>query len=137
MLKFLTTISTTCRCRTSRWNGGHIFGARLAQNGTKGTSSEHAKGPRTHAHSQENRTTILESALNVFSTHGFRGATIDQITAKAELSKPNLLYCFPSKEAIRTALLSGLLDVGLAPLHALDKNGDPLEEIPSYIRRKL
>ena len=22
MLKFLTTISTTCRCRTSRWNGG-------------------------------------------------------------------------------------------------------------------
>ena len=24
MLKFLTTISTTCRCRASRWNGGHI-----------------------------------------------------------------------------------------------------------------
>ena len=96
--------------------------------------------PKDHAPTRiqkENRTTILESALNVFSTHGFRGATIDQITAKAELSKPNLLYCFLSKEAIRTALLSGLLDVGLAPLHALYENGDPLEEIPSYIRRKL
>ncbi|SDW52337.1 transcriptional regulator, TetR family [Ruegeria halocynthiae] len=86
---------------------------------------------------QKNRAVILEAALNVFSAHGFRGATVDQIAAEAGLSKPNLLYYFPSKEAIHTALLSGLLEVWLAPLHALNENGDPLEEILAYIQRKL
>lgn len=86
---------------------------------------------------QKNRAAILEAALNVFSAHGFRGATVDQIAAEAGLSKPNLLYYFPSKEAIHTALLSGLLEVWLAPLQALDEDGDPLEEILSYIQRKL
>ncbi|WP_377188605.1 TetR family transcriptional regulator C-terminal domain-containing protein [Ruegeria meonggei] len=86
---------------------------------------------------KKNRAAILEAALNVFSAHGFRGATVDQIAAEAGLSKPNLLYYFPSKEAIHTALLSGLLETWLAPLHDLDADGDPMEEILSYIRRKL
>jgi TetR/AcrR family transcriptional regulator len=85
----------------------------------------------------KNRAAILDAALNVFSAHGFRGSTVDQIATEAGLSKPNLLYYFPSKEAIHTALLSGLLDVWLAPLHDLDEAGDPMEEILSYIRRKL
>ena len=33
--------------------------------------------------------------------------------------------------------MSGLLDVWLAPLHDLDENGDPMQEILSYIQRKL
>ena len=86
---------------------------------------------------KKNRAAILEAALNVFSAHGFRGATVDQIAAEAGLSKPNLLYYFPSKEAIHTALLSGLLEIWLAPLHDLDEGGDPLQEILAYIHRKL
>ncbi|SMO47178.1 TetR family transcriptional regulator C-terminal domain-containing protein [Ruegeria faecimaris] len=86
---------------------------------------------------KKNRAAILEAALNVFSAYGFRGATVDQIAAEAGLSKPNLLYYFPSKEAIHTALLSGLLEIWLAPLHDLDADGDPLEEIRAYIHRKL
>ncbi len=86
---------------------------------------------------KKNRAAILEAALNVFSAHGFRGATVDQIAAEAGLSKPNLLYYFPSKEAIHTALLSGLLETWLAPLHDLDENGDPMAEILSYVHRKL
>ena len=86
---------------------------------------------------KKNRAAILEAALNVFSAHGFRGATVDQIATEAGLSKPNLLYYFPSKEAIHTALLSGLLETWLAPLHDLDEKGDPLKEILSYIHRKL
>lgn len=86
---------------------------------------------------KKNRAAILDAALNVFSAHGFRGATVDQIAAEAGLSKPNLLYYFPSKNAIHTALLSGLLDVWLAPLHDLDADGDPMEEMLSYIGRKL
>ncbi|WP_170608270.1 TetR family transcriptional regulator C-terminal domain-containing protein [Ruegeria arenilitoris] len=86
---------------------------------------------------KKNRAAILEAALNVFSAHGFRGSTVDQIASEAGLSKPNLLYYFPSKEAIHTALLSGLLETWLAPLNDLDEEGDPLQEILSYIHRKL
>ena len=92
--------------------------------------------PRTRIQ-KKNRAAILEAALEVFSTHGFRGATVDQIASEAGLSKPNLLYYFPSKEAIHSALLERLLDTWLDPLRAIDPQGEPLEEVLAYVRRKL
>lgn len=86
---------------------------------------------------KKNRATILEAALEVFSNHGFRGATVDQIATQAGLSKPNLLYYFPSKEAMFTALLSELLDTWLDPMREIDPDGEPLEEILAYVQRKL
>jgi len=86
---------------------------------------------------KQNRATILEAALNVFSTHGFRGATLDQIAQDAGLSKPNILYYFDGKEAIHVALLSQLLDAWLDPLRRLNAEGEPREELMRYIRRKL
>ncbi len=86
---------------------------------------------------QKNRAAILSAALEVFSAQGFRGATIDQIAASAGLSKPNLLYYFASKETIHNTLLAGLLDTWLAPLRAMDPDGDPMQEILAYVRRKL
>ena len=92
--------------------------------------------PRTRIQ-QRNSEVILEAALDVFSQHGFRGATLDQIADVAGLSKPNLLYYFPSKEAIHVALLSGLLDTWLDPLRTMDPLGDPVAELLGYVRRKL
>lgn len=86
---------------------------------------------------QRNSEAILEAALEVFSQAGFRGATLDQIADRAGLSKPNLLYYFPSKEAIHAALIAALLRVWLDPLRELDAAGDPVEEILAYVRRKL
>lgn len=86
---------------------------------------------------QKNSEAILEAALEVFSQAGFRGATLDQIADGAGLSKPNLLYYFPSKEAIHAALIERLLQVWLDPLRELNPEGDPLAEILGYIRRKL
>lgn len=86
---------------------------------------------------KKNTTAILDAALDVFSQHGYRGATLDQIARAADLSKPNLLYYFPSKEAIHIALLSGLMDTWLDPLRALDPAGDPVDEIMGYVHRKL
>lgn len=92
--------------------------------------------PRTRIQ-QKNSETILEAALDVFSTYGFRGATLDQIADVAGLSKPNLLYYFPSKEAMHQALLTRLLDTWLDPLREMDENGDPVAEILGYVRRKI
>lgn len=92
--------------------------------------------PRTRIQ-QKNRETILDAALEVFSQHGFRGATLDMIATEAGLSKPNLLYYFPSKEAIHVTLLSQLMDTWLDPLRDLDADGDPVAELRAYVRRKL
>ncbi len=95
------------------------------------------KAPSPTRIQKKNRAAILEAALEVFSTHGFRGTTVDQIATEAGLSKPNLLYYFPSKEAIFNELMAGLLDTWLDPLRSLDPDGDPLQEILSYVERKL
>ena len=84
-----------------------------------------------------NEAKILEAALGVFSKDGFRGATLDRIASAADMSKPNLLYYFSSKEDIHITLLTKLLDLWLAPLRNLRADGDPREELSLYIRHKL
>ena len=86
---------------------------------------------------REKREAILEAALDVFSTHGFRGATLDLIADAAGLSKPNLLYYFPSKEEIHRTLIGQLMEIWLAPLRKIDPGGDPVSEICAYVERKL
>ncbi len=86
---------------------------------------------------QENEEKILDSALEAFSVHGFKGATLDAIAEGAGMSKPNLLYYFRRKEDIHAALMEGLLDEWLEPLDALSAEGDALAEIRAYLRLKL
>ncbi|MCO6185339.1 TetR family transcriptional regulator C-terminal domain-containing protein [Rhizobium sp. L1K21] len=96
-----------------------------------------AKTQRRTRIQEEKEQIILEAALDVFSLHGFKGSTIDQIAEVAGMSKPNLLYYFRTKEAIHRALLDQVLDTWLDPLRELDAEGDPVAEIRSYVRRKL
>lgn len=85
----------------------------------------------------ENREIILQAALEVFSTYGYRGATVDQIAAKCSLSKPNLLYYFRRKEDIYTAVLEKTLSEWLVPLRLLDIDAEPISELTRYIEAKL
>lgn len=80
---------------------------------------------------------ILTAALEVFSENGFRGSTVDMIAQRANVSKPNLLYYFDSKESIHKALLAGLLKTWLAPLEQINVDGDPIDEICGYVAQKL
>ena len=80
---------------------------------------------------------ILEAALEVFASFGFRGSTIDQIAAQSGLSKPNILYYFDGKEAIHAVLLGQLLDKWLEPLESLADSNTPIDEICAYVHRKL
>ena len=86
---------------------------------------------------KKNKQIILEAALDVFSDKGFSGATLDQISKQAGLSKPNILYYFNSKEAIHLSLLQGLLEKWLEPLQQIDPNGEPINEIIAYVQRKI
>ena len=103
-----------------------------------GSKAAVQSGPRKETRIQtRNRRVILDAALAVFSTHGFRAATVDRIAAQAGMSKPNLLYYFASKRAIYVALLEDTLEEWLRPLSNLDPAGDPVVEIGRYIDAKL
>ena len=86
---------------------------------------------------QENEEKILDSALEAFSQHGFKGATLDAIADGAGMSKPNLLYYFRRKEDVHAALMERLLEQWLEPLETLTPEGDPMREIRAYLRLKL
>ncbi|MFA7415559.1 MAG: TetR family transcriptional regulator C-terminal domain-containing protein [Rhizobium sp.] len=96
-----------------------------------------AKTQRRTRIQEEKEEVILEAALDVFSLRGFRGTTVDQIAEVAGMSKPNLLYYFRTKEAMHRTLIDRVLENWLEPLRAFDADGDPEEEVRSYIRRKL
>jgi TetR/AcrR family transcriptional regulator len=85
----------------------------------------------------ENRAKISAAALSVFAAEGFRGATIDAIAEAAGMSKPNLLYYFPSKVAIYRSLLERLMHNWLEPLREMRSDGDPATEIAAYLDRKI
>ncbi|SFZ84731.1 transcriptional regulator, TetR family [Devosia enhydra] len=116
---------------------GQPVAKRALKGAGKGTGKGAGKPKPLTRIQREKQDQILEAALDIFSRHGFRGATIDQIAEQAGMSKPNLLYYFPRKETIYKRLISGLLETWLAPLSEMDASGDPIPEIRSYIRRKL
>ena len=84
-----------------------------------------------------NEQRILDAAMEIFASQGFKGSTIDQIAARANMSKPNLLYYFRRKQDIYLALLEHTLKDWLAPLESLSRDGDPFEQIGNYIKLKL
>jgi TetR/AcrR family transcriptional regulator len=86
---------------------------------------------------QRREALVLDCALDVFANYGFHGATIDQIAAKADLSKPNVLYYFKSKEHIYLALLQRTLEGWLDPFIAINPAGDPITELEAYVASKM
>lgn len=52
------------------------------------------------------RAKILESALEEFSSKGYRNATMSSVATRCEISKSNLYRYFPSKEDICRELLA-------------------------------
>jgi TetR/AcrR family transcriptional regulator len=100
------------------------------------TARAHQTKKRTRIQA-ENEVRILDAALEIFSSYGFRGATVDQIAESAGMTKPNLLYYFRRKDDIYLAILTRTLELWLQPLESLGDSDDPIAEIRTYIDRKL
>ncbi len=83
------------------------------------------------------RDAILQAGLSEFSKYGVHGATLENIADIAGVSKTNLLYHFPSKDALYIAVLKQILAVWLAPLRAFRSDIGPLTAIGEYIRLKM
>ena len=56
------------------------------------------------------RDLILKAASEAFVTHGYAGASIDQIAAQAGVSKPTIYSHFGGKEQLFIAIMSSICD---------------------------
>ena len=95
-----------------------------------------ASGKQSRIQTQ-NRALIMRAALDVFSTDGYRGATVDRIAERAGMSKTNLLYYYRSKEDIYRTAIEQTIEDWLEPFAAIDPEGDPIEELRRYTTIKL
>ncbi|WP_449544526.1 HTH-type transcriptional regulator RutR [Lelliottia amnigena] len=93
-------------------------------------------GKRSRAVSAKKQA-ILSAALDTFSQYGIHGTRLEQVAELSGVSKTNLLYYYPSKEALYVAVLQQILDIWLAPLKAFREEFTPLVAIKEYIRLKL
>jgi AcrR family transcriptional regulator len=56
------------------------------------------------------RERLLDAAAHVFAEHGFRGASVDDVAARAGVTKGALYWNFPSKQELFFALLDERVD---------------------------
>ncbi len=77
---------------------------------------------------EERSAQILEAAREVFARKGFYKARMDDIAARANLSKGTLYLYFKNKDALITALLDRLFQSEFRDLRAIQKEDAPATE---------
>ncbi|MGV7208710.1 TetR/AcrR family transcriptional regulator [Oxalobacteraceae bacterium A2-2] len=81
---------------------------------------------------------IAAEAVRVFAECGYEGASIAAIAENAGLSKQNLMYYFPTKQALYQRVLDDVLDDWLARMDSLAaEQQDPREVLRAYVQAKL
>ncbi|MFL6672494.1 MAG: TetR/AcrR family transcriptional regulator [Massilia sp.] len=81
---------------------------------------------------------IVGEAVRVFAECGYEGASVATVAENAGLSKQNLMYYFPTKQALYQRVLDGVLDDWLERMESLaDPGRDPREVLRAYVGAKL
>lgn len=81
---------------------------------------------------------IVLEAVRLFAECGYEGTSIAAVADNAGLSKQNLLYYFPNKQALYQRVLDDVLDDWLDRMAMLaDPAGDPRDVLRAYIKAKL
>ena len=89
-------------------------------------------------HREDVEKTILGEAVRLFAERGFEGTTIQEVAERARLSKQNLMYYFPTKQALYKRVLDDVLDDWLARMASLaDPSQDPADVLRAYVSAKL
>src|SRR4051794_19232041 len=67
----------------------------------------------------DNLAHIRDVATRLFARDGFDGTSLQVIADQVGITKPTLLYYYPSKDALRRAVLDNLAEQGKKPLPRL------------------
>ena len=84
-----------------------------------------------------NERAILAAAESVFAEHGFGGATMATIAARAGVPKPNIHYYFPTKQRLYRAVIERVLTAWLDAARSFDTSADAREALTAYIDAKM
>jgi TetR/AcrR family transcriptional regulator len=81
---------------------------------------------------------IAAEAVKVFAECGYEGTSISAIAENAGLSKQNLMYYYPTKQALYQRVLDDVLDDWLERMnHLADPEQEPEDVLRSYIQAKI
>ncbi|WP_227470194.1 TetR/AcrR family transcriptional regulator [Massilia sp. YMA4] len=80
---------------------------------------------------------IVAEAVRMFADCGYEGTSIARIAENAGLSKQNLMYYFPTKQALYQRVLDDVLDEWLERMAHLADAGQPADVLRAYIQAKL
>jgi len=81
---------------------------------------------------------IAAEAVRVFADFGYEGTSIAMVADNVGLSKQNLMYYFPTKQALYQRVLDDVLDDWLARMESLaDDSQEPADVLRTYIQAKL
>jgi len=81
---------------------------------------------------------IVQEAVRIFAECGYEGASVAVIAENAGLSKQNLMYYFPTKQALYERVLDDVLDDWLERMAGLnDPHQAPSDLLRAYIGAKL
>jgi TetR/AcrR family transcriptional regulator len=81
---------------------------------------------------------IVAEAVRVFAECGYEGASVAAVAENAGLSKQNLMYYYPTKQALYQRVLDGVLDDWLERMASLaDPSRDPGDVLRAYVAAKL
>lgn len=84
-----------------------------------------------------NKAKILAAAEVVFAQNGFKGTSVREVAAKAELPKTNVLYYFKSKQDLYLALLQQIMEIWNSRFDQATVEDDPAETLADYIAEKM
>lgn len=81
---------------------------------------------------------ITSEAVRVFAESGYEGASVAIIAENVGLSKQNLMYYFPTKQALYQRVLDDVLDNWLERMASLAvEDAEPADVLRAYIKAKL
>src|SRR5689334_11120575 len=81
---------------------------------------------------------IVAEAVRVFAECGYEGTSIATVADNAGLSKQNLMYYFPTKQALYQRVLDDVLDEWLTRMDLLaDPTREPSDMLRAYVQAKL
>jgi TetR/AcrR family transcriptional repressor of mexJK operon len=96
---------------------------------------------RTESRSARKRRAILDAATTLFLRHGYRGTSMDEIAAVAEVSKQTVYKHFADKESLFSEIVVGTVEEVARPVHdevlELQDSGDLEVDLRRLARRLL
>jgi TetR/AcrR family transcriptional repressor of mexJK operon len=91
--------------------------------------------------SERKRRAILDAATEIFLRHGYLGASMDEVAARAQVSKQTVYKQFASKEALFIAIVGGMTgaagDEVQRKIAELGERDDVEQQLLAYAERQL